>query len=119
MDPLPERGQTPAERAGDWIERHAAAVRAAVFRHCPKSAGVDPEDLAQEVRIRLWRAVLAQPVIQNVPAFVRRVTLYAAADALRLARRPRPVSLERPGEEEGDARGTVAGREADPADAVA
>jgi RNA polymerase sigma-70 factor (ECF subfamily) len=117
VDPIDRaEGLRPVERAAEWIERHAALVLALVRRCCPRSAGVEPDDLAQEVRIRLWRAVLAEREIRNVPAFVRAVTMHAVADVLRGAKAPRALSIERLGEGEPGGETLPGRREPDPVD---
>jgi RNA polymerase sigma-70 factor (ECF subfamily) len=61
--------------------------------------GSDVEDLLQEVRVRLWRALGSGEKIRAVPAsYVHRTALSAALDLLRRrrARRETPARLSRP-----------------------
>lgn len=64
--------------------------------------GSDVDDLVQEVRVRLWRALQSGEKIQAAPAsYVHRTAVSAALDLLRRrrARRETPVQAGRPSSE--------------------
>jgi RNA polymerase sigma-70 factor (ECF subfamily) len=62
---------------------HAARLQALVDQHCGRSPGLDPADVAQEVRIRLWKA-LERDQSEGFPAsYVQRVVATVVVDALR------------------------------------
>lgn len=68
------------------LERFGARVRALIERAGLAEHGIDPADVEQEVRIRLWRAV-ADDRIGHAPAsYIQRVVLSVVVDALRRAR---------------------------------
>lgn len=100
MDPaalsLPERD--PASSAIEAaVERWGGLIRRAGMRH--GLAGPDLEEVVQDLRIRLWRA-LGRPNEKNPaesPSYVYRAAMSAALDLLRRRRAGplgRPVDLE-------------------------
>lgn len=66
---------------------------AAVARVCPRDLGIQPEDVAQETRLRLWRALESERGITDPASYVRRAAASAAIDAVRRlrARREEPL----------------------------
>jgi len=79
------------------LSRFAERVRYIGVRHGLQ--GSDVEDLVQEVRLRLWKALESGEKILSAPAsYIHRTAVSAAVDSLRRrrARRETPVRLSRP-----------------------
>jgi RNA polymerase sigma-70 factor (ECF subfamily) len=79
------------------LARFAERVRYIGVRH--GLTGSDVEDLLQEVRLRLWKALESGEKIQSAPAsYIHRTAVSAALDVLRRrrARRETPARLSRP-----------------------
>ncbi len=79
------------------LARFAERVRYIGIRH--GLTGSDVEDLLQEVRLRLWKALESDEKILAAPAsYVHRTAVSAALDVLRRrrARRETPARLSRP-----------------------
>lgn len=100
MTPTPDRHVTedpitPGDFAPSPQADHAAAtalwdefvvpVRAFVRRRAP--AGVDPEDVVQEVFLRVLRHLAAVPAVERLDAWIFRITRTALIDAQRAHRR--------------------------------
>ena len=74
------------------LARTAAAVRRAAWGHALAEA--DADDLVQEVRIRLWRALASGERIESVPSsYVYRAAQSAARDLIRQRRARREAPL--------------------------
>lgn len=73
----------PVSRALETLlARHATDVRRVARQH--GLIGADSDEVLQDVRIRLWRALATSDRIARVPsAYVRRTALSAARDLLR------------------------------------
>jgi RNA polymerase sigma-70 factor (ECF subfamily) len=88
----------PASLALDTVVlRFAERVRYIGVQHGLQGSDVD--DLVQEVRLRLWKALESGERIQSAPAsYIHRTAVSAAVDVLRRrrARRETPVRLSRP-----------------------
>jgi RNA polymerase sigma-70 factor (ECF subfamily) len=65
-----------------------------VARVCRPGTGVVPEDVEQEARIRLWRALESERDITHPASYVVRVATTAAIDALRRVRTRREEPLD-------------------------
>ena len=65
------------------LRRHTIRLRAVIERHCRRSAALDPDDIAQEVRIRLWRAVQRDRNAVFSASYVQRTVLSVVVDAVR------------------------------------
>lgn len=77
------------------IAEHRGLIRRQVARHLPADTGIGPEDLEQEVVIRLWRALASEREIDSLSSYIHRIVTSAAIDALRHAsRRPRETPLD-------------------------
>ena len=61
-------------------------VRQAVRRQCGPDSGLDPEDVEQEVRIRLWRALMRDRSGAAHASYIQKVVVSVVVDAFRRAR---------------------------------
>ncbi len=67
------------------LARHARKVRQQIESHRLAAHGIDPDDVEQEVRIRLWRALERDPNAVFPASYIQRVVLSALVDAVRRA----------------------------------
>jgi RNA polymerase sigma-70 factor (ECF subfamily) len=78
----------PAPTALDSeLERLLAAfrgrLRAIIQQRCPARLGLDADDVEQEIRIRLWKALASERVIDHPASYLHRVALSVIVDLLR------------------------------------
>ena len=85
------------ERLEALLAEFGALLRASVARVCRPGTGVAPEDVEQEARIRLWRALESERDITHPASYVVRVATTAAIDALRRVRARREEPLRTAG----------------------
>jgi RNA polymerase sigma-70 factor (ECF subfamily) len=82
---------TPSEQAlRRLIERFGSRVRAQIARHRLDRHGIDPDDVEQEVRIRLWNTLQRDPNALLPASYVQRTVMSVLVDAVRRAE-ARPV----------------------------
>jgi RNA polymerase sigma factor (sigma-70 family) len=65
------------------VENYAAYMRHQVLRYDLQKYGLDPEDILQEVRIRLWRVIRSEKTIVSPASYIRRTVSSAVIDQLR------------------------------------
>jgi len=96
----------PALRARlhQLLADYGAKVRALIEGHGLGQYGIDPADIEQEVRIRLWRALERDRSAAFHTSYIQRVVLSTVIDAVRAAR-ARPT--EPFAESEGDGADTL------------
>jgi RNA polymerase sigma factor (sigma-70 family) len=57
-----------------------------VLKLCPRDLGLQVDEIEQEVRIRLWRAIQSETDIRHGASYIHRVVLTATIDAIRRVR---------------------------------
>ena len=67
------------------LEEFGVRLRAAVQAHCRPQQGLDPDDIEQEVRIRLWKALERDQNAAFNASYIQRVVVSTVIDALRRA----------------------------------
>lgn len=75
-------------------------LRRTVSRLCPHHLGVQVEEIEQEVRVRLWRALQRQDAPRSPVSYLYRVATTATIDAIRRVQARREDQLEPPTDEE-------------------
>lgn len=77
---------------------YAVRVRGLIQRHGLAEYGIDPQDIEQEVRIRLWKALERDRNAAFRPSYIQRVVLSTVIDAIRAARARPTEALPEAGE---------------------
>ena len=67
------------------LTRHARRLRREIESHRLTEHGIDADDVEQEVRIRLWRALERDPNALLPASYIQRVVLSVLVDAVRRA----------------------------------
>lgn len=74
------------QRLQQLLADYGAKVRYLIERHGLGQHGIDPDDIEQEVRIRLWRALERDRNAAFRPSYIQRVVLTTVIDAIRSAK---------------------------------
>ncbi|QQR72564.1 MAG: sigma-70 family RNA polymerase sigma factor [Holophagales bacterium] len=69
----------------ELLTRFSGLLRATVASRCPPALGIAVEDVEQEARIRVWRALRSATGIAHPASYVYRAAASAALDAIRRA----------------------------------
>ena len=77
------------------LDEYGRALRDAVGRVCRGPLGLHRDEIEQEARIRLWRALRRETAIVDLRRYLRRIVATAAIDAMRQIRSRREIPLER------------------------
>lgn len=91
----------PHPRLNQLLARFAARVRAQIASNRLIQQGIDPDDVEQEVRIRLWKALERDPNADFPASYIQKVVVTVMVDALRRAQARPAEALPEP--EEGEA----------------
>ena len=83
------------ERLTRLLDDFGAFLRSAIRRWCPSDLQDYKDDIEQEARIRLWRALRDERDIKHPSSYMYKVAATATIDAIRRvrARRESPISL--------------------------
>jgi DNA-directed RNA polymerase specialized sigma24 family protein len=65
------------------LEEHGKLLRNAIAAHCPRTLGLDLDDILQEARLRLWRAISSEKEIRDTASYLFRIAANVTIDAVR------------------------------------
>jgi RNA polymerase sigma factor (sigma-70 family) len=65
------------------VEEFGILLRRAIVRLCPHDKGLQFDDIEQEARMRLWRALQAEREVTNYASYLYRIAATATIDAMR------------------------------------
>lgn len=82
------------KRFEELLAQYGAFIRRTVARLCPRSIGVVADEVEQEARIRLWRAVRDERDIKEPASYLYRIAAAAAIDAVRRVRARRESQVD-------------------------
>jgi RNA polymerase sigma-70 factor (ECF subfamily) len=71
------------ERFNAVVEEFGVHLRRAIVRLCPHDKGLQFDDIEQEARMRLWRALQAEREVTNYASYLYRIAATATIDAMR------------------------------------
>ena len=78
------------------IDNLSLAIQTSVQSFNPQKLGIDPEDLVQEIRIKLWKIFKSDKKIQNYSSYIKRVINSIIIDQIRASRRfEKIINLEK------------------------
>ena len=69
------------------IDSLSLSIQTSVQSFHPQKLGIDPEDLVQEIRIKLWKIFKSDKKIQNYSSYIKRVINSTIIDQIRASRR--------------------------------
>ena len=71
------------ERFNAVVEEFGVLLRRAIVRYCPRDKGLQFDDIEQEARMRLWRALESEREVTNYASYLYRIAATATIDAMR------------------------------------
>jgi len=71
------------ERFNLVVEEFGILLRRAIVRFCPRDKGLQFDDIEQEARMRLWRALQDEREVTNYASYLYRIAATATIDAMR------------------------------------
>jgi RNA polymerase sigma-70 factor (ECF subfamily) len=83
------------------LEKYGAFLRQTIARICPKDLGIQFDDIEQEARLRLWRAIESEREINFHGSYIYKIVVSVTINAIHRAKSRREEQL-RLAEDEGD-----------------
>jgi len=68
------------------LEKFSGSIRAQVLSRGLERRGIDPEDIIQEVKIRLWKRFCGEKKVVNLSSYIKKVVGSVLIDQLRKSR---------------------------------
>ena len=88
-------------RFNSVVEEYGNFLRTSIVRLCPKDLGLQFNDIEQEARLRLWRALQSEREIKDLASYLYRIAATATIDAVRRVKTRREEQFAA-NEEEGE-----------------
>lgn len=82
---MPLRPSDHHARLSLLLDRFGVRLRYLVEQHCGRRSGLDPDDIEQEVRIRLWRALERDRNTPLAASYIQKAVVSTVVDAVRRA----------------------------------
>ena len=76
------------------LEKHGKRLRVLIELHCGRDQGLDPDDIEQEVRIKLWKALESDKNLIAAASYIQKVVVTTVVDAVRRAQVRHAESIE-------------------------
>jgi RNA polymerase sigma-70 factor, ECF subfamily len=76
------------------VEQYGRLLRDAIARACPRHLGLQFDDLEQEARVRLWKALRSEREVRDLASYIYKVAATTTIDAIRRLKARREQQLE-------------------------
>ena len=88
------RPTTPSEqRFNEIVASYGRFLRLTIVRFCPRDLGLQYDEIEQEARLRLWKALESEREIQDLSSYLYRIAVTTTLDAVRRVKRKREEQL--------------------------
>ena len=75
------------------LEEYGRFLRQTIVRVCPKDLGLQFDEIEQDARLRLWRALESEREITDPASYLYRIAATATLDAIRRVKRKREEQM--------------------------
>jgi RNA polymerase sigma factor (sigma-70 family) len=99
-------------RFNAFMNEYGRLLSQAIIQFCPKDLGLQFNDIEQDARLRLWRAIQSEREIHDPASYLYRIAVTATLDAIRRVKSKREEQLllaEEENEEAGEPHRLLAG----------
>ncbi len=81
------KDKTKLEEFMDIIEQFSQFIRIHIQKFEPQRKGIDPDDIHQEVKIKIWNVLTDEKKIENYASYIKKIVNSTVIDHLRRIRR--------------------------------
>ena len=85
------------------LDEYGRFLRNTIAHLCPKDLGLHFDDILQEARVRLWRALEREREIPELASYIYRIAVTTTIDAVRRVKSRREVQLHLAGDDSEEA----------------
>jgi RNA polymerase sigma-70 factor (ECF subfamily) len=75
------------EELHDILNRFSSLIRIHIIKFNPQKFGVDPDDISQDVRIKIWHLLQNEKNIKSFPSYLKKIVNSSVIDFLRKRKR--------------------------------
>jgi RNA polymerase sigma-70 factor (ECF subfamily) len=85
------RGKSKIEEFESVIGRFSIFIRAQIQKYNLQKNGIDPEDIIQEVKIKIWKILKDEKKIKNYASYIKKIVDSSVIDKLRKLKREEEI----------------------------
>jgi RNA polymerase sigma-70 factor (ECF subfamily) len=75
------------------LDRFSGLIRVHIIKFNPQRFGLDPDDISQEIRIKIWRLLHDEKNIKNYASYIKKIVNSSVIDVLRKWKRDEGIML--------------------------
>jgi RNA polymerase sigma-70 factor (ECF subfamily) len=75
------------QRFEKLVDRFARQIERNIQQFDPQKNGIDPADVSQEVKIKIWKILTDEKKIYNYPSYIKKIVNSCAIDQIRRSRK--------------------------------
>jgi RNA polymerase sigma factor (sigma-70 family) len=75
------------------LNRFAVLIKIQINKFNPQKFGLDPEDVSQEIKIKIWKILHDEKEIKNYPSYIRKIINSSVIDLLRKWKREENIFI--------------------------
>jgi len=79
--------RTKEKELEDLLDRFANFIRIHIHKYNIYKYGLDPDDVSQDVKIKIWKLLHSEKNISNFPSYIKKIVNSSVIDQLRKIRR--------------------------------
>lgn len=96
MDTVKNQSVSSKDEFEKIIRGLSLAIKANVQKFNPQKNGIEPEDLVQEIQIKLWKIYKSEKKIKHYSSYIKKIVNSIVIDQIRASRRyERTIDLEK------------------------
>ncbi len=65
------------------LDKFTVLIKAQINKFNPQKFGLDPEDVSQEIKFKIWKIFHSEKEIKNYPSYIRKIVNSSVIDLLR------------------------------------
>jgi len=73
------------------LDRFYSLIKIHIIKFNPQRFGLDPDDISQEIRIKIWRLLHSEKNIKNYSSYIKKIVNSSVIDLLRKCKRDEGV----------------------------
>jgi len=82
------------DKFGDILERFSGYIRIYLSKFNLPRFGLDPEDVSQEIKIKIWKILNTEKEINNYPSYIKKIVQTSVIDLLRKWKREEGIYFQ-------------------------
>lgn len=75
------------------LNRFSSLIKIHIYKFNPQKYGLDPDDIAQEIKIKIWKILHNEKEIKNYPSYIKKIVNSSVIDLLRKWKREEGILL--------------------------